>query len=49
LASDIPDADLVIIPEPGQFVIEDAPERVTEEILDDPRMQARSPVSGRAS
>ena len=34
LASDIPDAELVIIPEAGHFVIEDAPERVTEEILD---------------
>lgn len=34
LASDIPDAELVTIPEAGHFVIEDAPERVTEEILD---------------
>jgi pimeloyl-ACP methyl ester carboxylesterase len=34
LASDIPDAELVIIPEAGHFVIEDAPERVTEQILD---------------
>jgi pimeloyl-ACP methyl ester carboxylesterase len=34
LASDIPGSELVIIPEAGHFVIEDAPERVTEEILD---------------
>jgi len=34
LAGDIPDAELVIIPKAGHFVIEDAPERVTEEILD---------------
>lgn len=40
LASDIPDAELVIIPEAGHFVIEDAPERVTEEILDVLRMRA---------
>ena len=34
LASDIPDAELVIIPDAGHFIIEDAPERVTEQILD---------------
>jgi pimeloyl-ACP methyl ester carboxylesterase len=34
LASDIPGAELVIIPQAGHFVIEDAPERVTEEIVD---------------
>jgi pimeloyl-ACP methyl ester carboxylesterase len=34
LASDIPDAELVIIPQAGHFVIEDAPERVTQEIID---------------
>lgn len=34
LAGDIPNAKLVVIPDAGHFVIEDAPERVTEEILD---------------
>lgn len=34
LAGDIPEAELVLIPGAGHFVIEDAPERVLEEILD---------------
>ncbi|WP_031464876.1 alpha/beta fold hydrolase [Sciscionella sediminilitoris] len=34
LAADIPGAELVTIPDAGHFVMEDAPDRVTEEILD---------------
>ncbi|MDX3371847.1 alpha/beta hydrolase [Streptomyces sp. ME02-6987-2C] len=34
LAEDIPNARLTVIPGAGHFVMEDAPERVTEEILD---------------
>ncbi|WP_020498761.1 alpha/beta fold hydrolase [Sciscionella marina] len=34
LAADIPAAELVTIPGAGHFVMEDAPDRVTEEILD---------------
>jgi pimeloyl-ACP methyl ester carboxylesterase len=34
LSSDIPDADLVVVPEAGHFVMEDAPGRVAREISD---------------
>ncbi|GGX58588.1 alpha/beta fold hydrolase [Streptomyces minutiscleroticus] len=34
LAADIPGADLVVVPGAGHFVMEDAPERVTREIVD---------------
>jgi pimeloyl-ACP methyl ester carboxylesterase len=34
LSSHIVDADLVVVPEAGHFVMEDAPERVTREISD---------------
>jgi pimeloyl-ACP methyl ester carboxylesterase len=40
LASDIPTAELVVIPGAGHFVIEDAPERATEAILDVLRRRA---------
>lgn len=34
LAADIPHAELVVVPDAGHFVMEDAPERVTREVLD---------------
>ncbi|MFH8469057.1 alpha/beta fold hydrolase [Streptomyces sp. NPDC017991] len=34
LSGDIPDADLVVVPKAGHFVMEDAPERVVHEIND---------------
>jgi pimeloyl-ACP methyl ester carboxylesterase len=43
LAEDIPRARLTVIPGAGHFVMEDAPERVTEEILDFLAEQDRLP------
>jgi len=34
LATDIPGAELVVVPEAGHFLMEDEPERVTREVLD---------------
>jgi pimeloyl-ACP methyl ester carboxylesterase len=34
LAADIPGADLVVVPNAGHFLMEDAPERVAREVLD---------------
>ncbi|MFD7769198.1 alpha/beta fold hydrolase [Streptomyces sp. NPDC059787] len=43
LAEDIPGARLTVIPGAGHFVMEDAPERITEEILDFLTGPARPP------
>jgi pimeloyl-ACP methyl ester carboxylesterase len=46
LGSDIPDADLVVVPDAGHFLMEDAPERVVQEINDFLRTPARRPNAG---